>query len=559
MKTLLLFSFLFFLTSFFVTQSNTSTTSKHAMVVSAKVEASKIGLDILKKGGNAFDAMVATELALAVAYPCAGNIGGGGFMVYRKANGEVGSLDYREKASMNAHRDMYLDSSGNVIPSKSLLGGLAVGVPGTIAGIFEVHRKFGTLPMHDLIQPAIDLARNGLRISKHEAGRLASYRALFQQVNKEDILFAQTWRHKQLLIQEKLAHTLERIQKNGRDEFYKGETAKKIVSFLQQNGGIISLEDLATYEVKWRKPIQFYYHNLKITTMAPPSSGGICLGQILKMLEAYDIKSLGHNTPAMIQLVVEAERRSYADRSFYLGDPDFVTIPTDALLSPTYLKSRMQSFTFEKATPSSEVSHGNVEVVESNETTHYSIVDAMGNAVSVTTTLNGSYGSKLYSNDLGFFFNNEMDDFSIKAGVPNMYGLVGSDKNSILPQKRMLSSMTPTIIEINGKLWMVLGTPGGSTIITSVLQTILNVYEFDMGAQQAVSQPRFHHQWLPDKVTMEPNRFSHKTIQQLRTKGYGIDEKNTPIISKVEVILVREDGTLEGGADPRGDDKALGY
>ncbi len=534
-------------------------TSTNGMVVSAKEEASQIGIEILKKGGNAFDAMVATELALAVAYPCAGNIGGGGFMVYRKANGEVGALDYREKAPLKATPNMYLDSAGNVIPNKSLLGGLAVGIPGTIAGIFEVHQKFGSLPMTTLIQPAIDLARKGIMISRYEAGRLASYKTLFNQVNKEEILFANDWKYKQILVQEQLAKTLESIQKNGRDEFYKGETAKKIVSFIQKNGGIISIEDLEKYEVKWRKPIQFSYDNLKITTMSPPSSGGICLGQILKMLEPYDLTSLGHNTPAMLQLVVEAERRSYADRSHYLGDPDFVTIPCDALLAPNYLKARMKSFSFDKATPSSEVSHGNVEAIESNETTHYSIVDKQGNAVSVTTTLNGSYGSKLYSNELGFFFNNEMDDFSIKAGVPNMYGLVGSDNNAILPKKRMLSSMTPTIIEKNGKLWMVLGTPGGSTIITSVLQTILNIHEFGMNAQEAVSQPRFHHQWLPDKVTMEPKKFSKKTIEVLRAKGYTIDEKNTPIISKVEVILVKEDGKLEGGADPRGDDTAVGY
>ncbi len=559
-KFFVLFLFIIVLLfSFTASHGKKGVISSKGMVVSAKEEASQIGVAILKKGGNAFDAMVATELALAVAYPCAGNIGGGGFMVYRKATGEVGALDYREKAPIKATRDMYLDSTGNVIPNKSLLGGLAVGVPGTIAGIFEVHKKFGTLPMSELIQPAISLARNGLRISKHEAGRLAAYRKLFQYVNNGDILFSKNWEYKQYIQQEKLATTLERIQKNGRDEFYKGETARKIVDFIQLNGGIISMEDLANYEAKWRKPIQFSYDNLKITTMSPPSSGGICLGQILKMLEPYDLKSLGHNTPAMIQLVVEAERRSYADRSHYLGDPDFIKIPTDALMSSTYLKERMQNFSFDKATLSSEVSHGKVEVIESNETTHYSIVDSYGNAVSVTTTLNGSYGSKLYSNELGFFFNNEMDDFSVKAGVPNMYGLVGSDNNAILPQKRMLSSMTPTIIEKEGKLWMVLGTPGGSTIITSVLQTILNIHEFGMGAQDAVSQPRFHHQWLPDKVTMEPNRFSQKTIRHLRQKGYVIDEKNTPIISKVEVILVQEDGKLEGGADPRGDDAAVGY
>ncbi|HIN39453.1 MAG TPA: gamma-glutamyltransferase [Flavobacteriales bacterium] len=535
------------------------TIAEKAMVVSAREEASRIGVEILKKGGNAFDAMIATELALAVAHPFAGNLGGGGFMVYRKADGAIGALDYREKAPLAAYKDMYLDEAGNIVPGKSTLGGMAIGVPGTVAGVFAVHEKFGTLSAQEIIQPVIDLARQGVVVTQHQEGQLKKYRAQFIKANKDSILFAYNWKENDVIFYKNLANTLERIQKNGRDEFYKGETAKKIVQFIQENDGIITMEDLEKYEVKWRDPITFSYDNLRIISMSPPSSGGICLAQIMKMIEPYDLKVLGHNSTRMIQVLTEAERRSYADRSFYLGDPDFVNIPVEELISAKYLKDRMKDFSFEYPTKSSDVSHGNVQIIESDETTHYAIVDAYGNAVSATTTINGAYGSKLYSNELGFFFNNEMDDFSSKPGTPNMFGLVGAEANAIKPEKRMLSSMTPTIVEKDGKLWLVLGTPGGSTIITSVLQTILNIYEFGMGAQEAVSQVRFHHQWLPDAIMMEDNGFNKKTIQELTKLGYLIDHKRAPIIGKVEAILVLPDNRIEGGADPRGDDKAAGY
>ena len=535
------------------------TIAEKAMVVSAREEASRIGVEILKKGGNAFDAMIATELALAVAHPFAGNLGGGGFMVYRKADGAIGALDYREKAPLAAYKDMYLDEAGNIVPGKSTLGGMAIGVPGTVAGVFAVHEKFGTLSAQEIIQPVIDLARQGVVVTQHQEGQLKKYRAQFIKANKDSILFAYNWKENDVIFYKNLANTLERIQKNGRDEFYKGETAKKIVQFIQENDGIITIEDLEKYEVKWRDPITFSYDNLRIISMSPPSSGGICLAQIMKMIEPYDLKVLGHNSTRMIQVLTEAERRSYADRSFYLGDPDFVNIPVEELISAKYLKDRMKDFSFEYPTKSSDVSHGNVQIIESDETTHYAIVDAYGNAVSATTTINGAYGSKLYSNELGFFFNNEMDDFSSKPGTPNMFGLVGAEANAIKPEKRMLSSMTPTIVEKDGKLWLVLGTPGGSTIITSVLQTILNIYEFGMGAQEAVSQVRFHHQWLPDAIMMEDNGFNKKTIQELTKLGYLIDHKRAPIIGKVEAILVLPDNRIEGGADPRGDDKAAGY
>ncbi|MDH5414386.1 MAG: gamma-glutamyltransferase [Flavobacteriaceae bacterium] len=532
--------------------------AEKAMVVSARAEASNIGVDIMKKGGNAFDAMIATDLALAVAYPFAGNLGGGGFMVYRMNDGTTGAIDYREKAPLASSRNMYLDDEGNIIKDKSTLGALAIGIPGTIAGLFEVHKKFGTMPIEQLIQPAINLAKQGVVVTQKQADRLNNYRNLFSKANNRTILLDKEWKAGDTIKYLALANTLNRIQKNGRDEFYTGETADLLVDYIKNLGGIITKEDLEKYQAQWRKPIIFDYDDYKIISMSPPSSGGICIAQILKSLEPYGIEQYEHNSTRFIQLITEAERRAYADRSYFLGDPDFNNIPVDSLISESYLKERMANFNWKKANRSEDISHGNINMVESNETTHYSIVDQFGNAVSVTTTLNGAYGSKVYVEKAGFFLNNEMDDFSSKPGEPNMFGLIGAEANAIAPEKRMLSSMTPTIVEYQGQLKMVLGSPGGSTIITSVLQNIINVLEFDMTMQESVSKPRFHHQWMPDDIKFEPS-FDTLVFPSLRQLGYKIDQSTSPVIGKVDAILVLPDGKLEGGADPRGDDTAIGY
>ena len=529
-----------------------------AMVVSAREEASKIGVSIMKQGGNAFDAMIATDLALLVSYPVAGNIGGGGFMVFRTKDGSTGSLDFREKAPLAATKNMYLDADGTVNSDASKIGPLAVGIPGTIAGLFDVYQKFGSLPFEKLIEPAIQLALNGVVVTEKQAQSLNDHTDDFKAANKRTILLDKVWKKGDTIKYLKLAETLKRIKVNGRDEFYKGETANIIVEQVQELGGIITKEDLASYEAIWRDPILFMYKGHKIISMPPPSSGGICLSQILKSIEPYDVKQYAHNSTKYIQVIAEAERRAYADRSYFLGDPDFVNIPTDSLMSENYLSKRMSDFNWEKATQSNALSRGSIPGYESDETTHYSIVDPLGNSVAVTTTLNAAYGSKVYVEEGGFFLNNEMDDFSAKPGEPNMYGLVGAEANAIAPQKRMLSSMSPTIIEKDGQLKMVLGSPGGSTIITSVMQTILNVLSYDMTMQESVSKPRFHHQWLPDNIKFETS-FDTIVFKSLRKLGYELDQSNSQVIGKVDAILVLPNGQLEGGADPRGDDTAEGF
>jgi len=528
-----------------------------AAVVSAREEASAIGVAVMKRGGSAFDAMIATDLALTVCYPNAGNISGGGFLVYRTKDGEVGSLDYREKAPLAASANMYLDKEGNVLPNKSTLGGLAVGVPGTVAGLVAIHKKFGKLPWEALIQPAIELAKNGYIVTSKQASSFENKKEDFVAINGAETFYAQGFKAGDRVKNLALAETLERIAKYGKAGFYEGPVADDLVARVQETGGIITHEDLLAYEPVWRTPINFQYKDLNVYAMGPPSSGGICLGQIMKMIEPYDVGQYEHNSVEAMQVIVEAERRSYADRSLYLGDPDFVNVPKDSLLDPAYLNQRMESFSFNQATKSTDIAPGSIVWEESEETTHYSIIDTMGNAVAVTTTLNGSYGSKVFVEKGGYFLNNEMDDFSSKPGVPNMFGLIGGKANAIAPQKRMLSAMTPTIVEKNGKLAMILGTPGGSTIITSVLQIILNVYEFDMDIQAAVSAARFHHQWLPDLIVFEPNQFEESLINALQQKQYQIKEEYSRIIGRVDAIHLSELGEISTGADPRGDDKAV--
>ena len=533
-------------------------------VVSARKEATQIGLEIMKNGGNAYDAMIATHLALAVVHPTAGNIGGGGFFVYHDKDGSSGSLDFREMAPGNAYKDMYLDDNGDVIPDMSTLGGAAVGVPGSISAIYQIHAKFGSLPIEDLFKPAIDLANNGFVVTQKQSNSLSGKLEDFIKVNGEESLYSKKYYEGDTIKNIKFAETLSKISEFGPEVFYGGEIGEMIVNSVNKSGGIMTLNDLQNYESVWRDPVKFKYKDLEIISMSLPSSGGILLGQMLKVIEDYDIKSFGHNSVKTIQVLVEAERRAYADRSHFMGDPDYMSLPVYELMDKNYVIDRMKNFSWDKATPSSEVKHGNIIVQESDETTHYSIIDKYGNSVSVTTTLNNSYGSKVFVEEGGFFLNNEMDDFSSKPGHPNFYGLIGSEANSIQPGKRMLSSMTPSIILKDNKPSLIVGTPGGSTIITSVLQTILNVYEFDMSVQEAVNAARFHHQWLPDVVIFEEGIVDKEKDSILKSKSYyvislpievdtgGMSARSS--IGAVDAILIDGKGKVSTGADFRGDD-----
>jgi len=532
---------------------------KHAAVVCAHPEASHVGVAVMKAGGNAVDAAVAVQFALAVVYPNAGNIGGGGFMVYRGKRGESDALDYREKAPGNASRDMYLDGKGNPVTDKSLLGALASGVPGSVDGMIKAHNKYGKLKWKKDVQPAIDLAEKGFRVTAQQASELNRHKAGFLKYNRKPVAFVkdEEWKEGDLLKQPELAVTLKLIRDKGRAGFYEGPVAAAIVASMSHTSGVITQKDLKDYNSVWRKPVSGKYRGYTVISMPPPSSGGIALVTMLKQVGNYPLKDWGFQRDSTVQLMVEVERRAYADRASYLGDPDFFKVPQTALLDSNYIQSRVKGLSFAAATPSSEIKPGTLPPYESEQTTHYSIVDEEGNAVSVTTTLNGSYGSLVVVEGGGFILNNEMDDFSVKPGSPNMYGLIGGEANSIYPGKRMLSSMTPTIIEKDGKLLMVVGTPGGSTIITSVFQTILNVLAFGQDMQSAVAAPRFHHQWLPDEVAVEKGAISPATRTYLESKGYKLKERGS--IGRVDAILVKPDGVLETGADPRGNDTAAGY
>lgn len=529
-----------------------------AMVVSAHPMASAVGVEVLRQGGNAIDAAVAVHWALAVVAPWAGNIGGGGFMVIRMADGTTASLDFREVAPAAATRDMYLDRSGSVVPGKSEHGHLAVGVPGSVAGLFAVHDSLGRLPMERLMQPAIDLATQGCALTPLEARDLNAAMPMLRRYSTQPFAFAakDRWAAGDTLRQPELASTLSRIRDGGVEELSEGLTAELLLKEMQRGGGIITRADLAAYRPAWRPALQGRYRDLEVITMGPPSSGGILLLQMLRGMETASPAVWAGPSKALIHRIVEVERRAFADRAKYLGDPDFVEVPLQGLLDPGYIDERMADISAEEATPSNTILAGD-PLHEPMHTTHFSIVDAEGNAVSCTTTLNGWYGSGVVVGGAGFVLNNEMDDFSAAPGVPNAYGLTGGEANAIQPGKRMLSSMAPTILTRNEELFMVLGTPGGSTIPTSVFQAVLNVVDHGMGMQEAVEAKRFHHQWQPDTVRMEPGAIS--TVDSSALVGMGHAFKLSSSIGRVDAVLRLPDGRLEGGADPRGDDTGIGY
>lgn len=532
---------------------------KNGVVASANPLANIAGINILKAGGNAFDAAVAVNMALAVTYPRAGNIGGGGFMVYRTASGETGTLDFREKAPANAHRDMYLDAKGNVIDNLSRQGALSIGVPGAVAGMVAIHEKFGKQAWSALIKPAIDLANNGFVVSEWQAKTLNRFQDTFMKVNGNEIYLSKTggWKVGDTLKSTNMAKTLELIALKKSDGFYKGPVAHDIVNTIQAHGGIITLNDLENYKPVWREAVTGSFMNYQVISMPPPSSGGIALIQLLKGFEMLKGDTLPHNAALYIHLLTELERRVYADRAEYLGDPDFYPVPAEKLLSTAYLQNRFSNINMHNATPSSAIKEGKVEVIESFETTHFEIVDRWGNAVSITTTLNGYFGSKLLAEKSGFMLNNEMDDFSVKPGIPNQFGLVGSEANKIEPNKRMLSSMTPTLVLKNDSLVLLTGTPGGATIITTVFQTILNSLVYDMDAQSAVNITREHSQWLPDQIYYETGKMPQIRQDSLKDMGHILFA--TPRLGKMKLILI-EDGLMYGAGDTlRGDPPVLGY
>jgi gamma-glutamyltranspeptidase / glutathione hydrolase len=537
-----------------------------AMVVCAHPVAAQIGLDILRKGGNAIDAAVAVQLALTVAFPEAGNIGGGGFMILREANGKTAALDFREQAPAAASRDMYLDSAGNVIKGLSVKGALASGIPGSVDGMIEMHSKYGRLPWKDLVQPAVDLALNGIILTKREADNLNhAQEKLLKYCTVPPAHLLGSWKEGDTLRWTELGHTFERIRDEGRKGFYEGKTADDIVAEMKRGNGILTHEDLKNYKSQWVEPLIGSYKGYKIIAMPPPSSGGITVLQLLSSIEPYAFQDWGHNSAKTIHLYTEAERRSFADRAVHLGDPEFNMIPTERLMDKAYITERMSTFDPDRATPSAAVKEGHVAIKEHTETTHISIVDPDGMAVSLTTTLNDWFGNYVLVGGSGFFLNNEMDDFSAKAGVPNIYGVTGGLKNEIQPGKTMLSSMSPTIIEKNDSLFMVVGSPGGPRIMTAVFQTIVNVTDFNMSMQEAVDAKRVHSQWLPDAIFFEKNALSKKDSIALSNMGHAVKpltdlDKGLTFVGRVDGILVLPNRKLEAGADHnRGDDSAAGF
>jgi gamma-glutamyltranspeptidase/glutathione hydrolase len=533
--------------------------ARSAMVGSTEEHASRAGLDILRRGGNAVDASVAVGFALAVTHPAAGNLGGGGFMVIRLADGRETTIDYRERAPARAHRDMFLDAAGAPVAERSLVGPLAAGVPGSVAGMVYAQRKYGTLPLATVLEPAVALARDGFEVSWALAESLAADGGVLSPAAARAFRRADgtPLQPGDRLVQADLARTLALIAERGSDAFYRGPVADLIVAEMARSGGLITKADLAAYEPRERPPVTGEYRGHRIVSMAPPSSGGIALIQLLNILEAFPLAEYGHNSSRTIHLVAEAARRVYADRSEWLGDPDYFAVPTAGLVSKRYAEHLRAGISENRATPSREVRPGLPREYESSETTHFSVVDAAGNAVATTTTLNGSYGNGQVVTGAGFLLNNEMDDFSAKPGTPNMFGLIGGDANAIAPGKRMLSSMTPTIVVKDGRTRLVLGSPGGSRIITTVLQVLLNVVDFGMTVQEAVDAPRFHHQWLPDAIRLERQGFPADVRTALGAMGHSLTDG--PDMGDVHAIQIDDAGLRRGASDPRLDGRTVGY
>ena len=536
--------------------------AQHGMVASVDAMATQVGVEILRQGGNAVDAAVAVGFALAVTHPQAGNLGGGGFMLLRTASGRATAIDFREMAPGHASRDMFLDKQGNADSKLSLTSHLASGTPGTVAGLALAAQKYGTLPLSTLLAPAIKLARDGIPVNDALADDLKTYgkEVLITHPNSKAIFYkpdGTPWQKGDRLVQKNLAHSLQLIARQGPDAFYKGEIADEIAGEMAQHGGLINKADLAAYRAVERKPVSGTYRGYEVFSMPPPSSGGIHIVQILNILENFDLAKMGFGSADAMQVMAEAEKYAYADRSEYLGDPDFVKVPWQALTSKAYAKSLAQQIDVAKARPSSEIKPGKLEPYESNQTTHFSVVDKQGNAVAVTYTLNTYFGSGIVAGKSGILMNNEMDDFSAKPGTPNVYGLVGGEANAVQPAKRPLSSMSPTIVAKGGKTWLVTGSPGGSRIITTVLQMVVNSIDFGMNVAEATNAPRFHHQWLPDQLRVEKG-FSPDTLRLLEAKGQHV--KVLPSMGSTQSIMIGPDGMLYGASDPRSiDDLSAGY
>ena len=526
-----------------------------AAVTSAHPLASMVGAAIMKDGGNAFDAAIAVQFALAVVYPGAGNIGGGGFLLSRNKEGVLMGIDFREAAPSKASRDMYLDEKGNPIDGMSKLGASAAGVPGSVAGMFSAH-PYAKLPMKTLLQPAYELAAGGFVITESEARSLNGERKNFIKYSAQASAFTrkENWKAGDTLYQPELAATILRIQQNGKAGFYEGETAAMIVEEMKNSKGVISLEDLKNYNPKFRKPIEFDYREHHIISFAPPSSGGILIAQMMQMIAPYPVTAMGANTFESVSLMVEAQRRAYADRAEHMGDPDFWKVPTTTLTSNAYAQERMKDYQEGVAGNSKMIQAGVAK--ESEETTHFSIIDEAGNMVAVTTTLNGSYGNKTIVGGAGFLLNNEMDDFSVKPGVPNMYGALGGEANAIQPGKRMLSSMTPTLVIKNNQPYITIGTPGGTTIPNQVYEGLVNIIDHKMSLKAAIDAPRFHHQHIPDNLTVEAD-FPEKTINALKEKGYIVNKRGA--FGRMDGIMILPNGNRVAAGDKRGDDSVAGY